>query len=107
MSVGQTDLRGRYGRHCREGATWRQAAFAFQLARRETGNLAPSYRPGELSRRGLMLAADFKTAFDDGKRRIRQMEYRYVEEIDQNRQALLEMYCAIVLETPFNDFSTH
>jgi hypothetical protein len=35
------------------------------------------------------------------------MEYRYVEEIDQNRQALLEMYCAIVLETPFNDFSTH
>jgi hypothetical protein len=25
------------------------------------------------------------------------MEYRYVEEADQNRQALLEIYCAVVL----------
>ncbi len=35
------------------------------------------------------------------------MEYRYVEEPDQNRQALLEIYCAIVLDTPYNDFGTH
>jgi hypothetical protein len=36
-----------------------------------------------------------------------EMEYRYVEEADQNCQALLEIYCAIVLETPYNDFGTH
>jgi hypothetical protein len=30
------------------------------------------------------------------KERIRGMEYRYVEETDQNRQALLEIYCAVV-----------
>jgi hypothetical protein len=29
------------------------------------------------------------------------MEYRYVEEADQNRQALLEIYCAVVLATLF------
>jgi hypothetical protein len=39
--------------------------------------------------------------------RIRAMEYRYVEETDQNRQALLEIYCAVVLGTPYNDFGTH
>jgi hypothetical protein len=35
------------------------------------------------------------------------MEYRYVEEADQNSQALLEIYCAVVLQTPYNDFNTH
>jgi hypothetical protein len=34
------------------------------------------------------------------KERIRAMEYRYIEEADQNRQALLEIYCAVVLATP-------
>jgi hypothetical protein len=35
------------------------------------------------------------------------MHYRYVEETDQNKQALLEIYCAIALQTPYDDFSTH
>jgi hypothetical protein len=29
------------------------------------------------------------------------------EEVDQTRQALLEIYCALVPETPYNDFETH
>ncbi len=49
----------------------------------------------------------FAAAFTAAKERIRQMEYRYVEEADQNRQALLEIYCAVVLATPYNDFGTH
>ncbi len=39
--------------------------------------------------------------------RIRAMEYRYVEDKDQNRQALLEIYWPVVLGTPYNDFGTH
>jgi hypothetical protein len=35
------------------------------------------------------------------------MGYRYVEEPNPTRQALLEMYCAIALGTPYNDFDTH
>ena len=49
----------------------------------------------------------FRAAFKAAKERIRKMDYRYVEEVDQNRQALLEIYCAIVLSTPYNDFKTH
>lgn len=108
MYVGRSNvMRKRYGRHCRPGATYKQAAFAFQLARKETGREKASYKTGKDSRAGLMTDSDFVKAFEAAKKRIRAMEYRYVEEADQNRQALLEIYCAVVLSTPYNDFGTH
>lgn len=108
LYVGRSNvLRSRYGRHCWPSATHRQAAFAFQLAREATGKIKASYRTGDGSRAGLMLDSIFAEAFARAKERIRQMNYRYVEEDDQNKQALLEIYCAIVLGTPYNDFSTH
>jgi hypothetical protein len=106
--VGRSNsLRGRYGRHCLPGATHKQASLAFQFAREATGRTKASYRTGEESRAGLMLDPIFVAAFVRGKERIRAMEYRYVEEADQNKQALLEIYCAVVLSTPYNDFKTH
>jgi hypothetical protein len=54
-----------------------------------------------------MLDPTFAAAFSDAKQRIRAMDYRFVEEGDQNRQALLEIYCAVVLNTRYNDFGTH
>jgi hypothetical protein len=108
LYVGRSNgLRARYGRHCRPGATHRQAAFAFQLAREVTGHTNAAYRAGAGSRAGLILDRPFAAAFTAAKERIRKMEYRYVEEADQNRQALLEIYCAVVLGTPYNDFRTH
>jgi hypothetical protein len=108
LYVGRSNgLRSRYGRHCRPGATHRQAAFAFLLARESTGRTKASYKAGTDSRAGLMLDPGFEQARRDAKKRIREMQYRFVEETDQNRQALLEIYCAIVLATPYNDFGTH
>jgi hypothetical protein len=49
----------------------------------------------------------FWDAFTKAKDRIRAMEFRAVEECDQTRQALLEIYCAVALGTPFNSFKTH
>lgn len=49
----------------------------------------------------------FAQAFTAAKARIRQMELRFVEENDPRRQALLEIYAAIALNTPHNDFETH
>lgn len=108
LYVGRSNvLRARYGRHCLPGATYRQAAFAFLLARESTGLTQAAYRAGEGSRAGLALQPVFAAAFTAAKARIRKMEYRYVEEADQTRQALLEIYCAVVLATPYNDFGTH
>ena len=49
----------------------------------------------------------FLAAFDAAKARIRAMELRYVEETDPVRQMLLEVYVAVVLKTPHNDFDNH
>src|SRR6266851_4963022 len=74
LYVGRSNvLRGRHGRHCKPGATHRQAAFAFQLAREATGKTKASYRPGEGSRDGLMLDPTFAAAFAAAKERIRAM----------------------------------
>lgn len=81
LYVGRSNvLRKRHGRHCLPGATHRQAAFAFQLAREATGRTVASYKAGEGSRAGLMLDPAFAAAFIAAKQRIRAMDYRYVEE---------------------------
>ena len=107
LYVGRSNsLRGRHGRHCRPGATHKQAAFAFQLAREKTAHRDVTYR-AEGGRDWLIRQPVFRRAFEEAKARIRAMDYRYVEEVEQNRQALLEIYCAVVLATPYNDFGTH
>jgi len=55
----------------------------------------------------MVLQEGFRGAFDEAKARIRRMSYRFVEETDQTRQALLELYVSIALKTPYNDFNTH
>ncbi len=82
------------------------AAFAFQLAREATGNTVATYTKVG-SRKDLMNDPSFLEAFQGSKARIRRMDLRYVEETDQVRQCLLEIYTAVVLETPYNSFRTH
>lgn len=109
LYVGRSNnIRRRLGRHCNPGATHRMAAFAFRLAREATGRLEATYAPGAGGTRDeLMLDTNFVTAFNAAKARIRAMEFRFVEEADPTRQALLEIYIAVTLETPYNDFDTH
>jgi hypothetical protein len=108
LYVGRSNkIRLRYGRHCKPGATHRMAAFAFKLAREVTGKTTASYKVGADSRKGLMLNPTFRAAFDAAKARIRQMDFRFVQECDQNAQALLEIYCTLALNARYNDFNTH
>jgi hypothetical protein len=83
------------------------AAFAFKLAREATGKNTASYKAGDDSRAGLMLNPEFKAASEAAKARIRRMDFRFVEERDQNVQALLEIYCTLALGAKYNDFNTH
>jgi predicted GIY-YIG superfamily endonuclease len=90
----------RYRNHTR-GKT-NQAAFAMRLAC-EKLNLKRTYMPGAEERAS---NPKFLEAFNAAKERIRAMEFRAVEECNQTQQALLEIYCAITLETPYNNFGT-
>ncbi len=108
LYVGRSNnIKGRYGRHCNPGATHRTASFAFRLAREETGKHAAAYKKGKGTRDELAKEPEFKAAFESAKSRIRKMEYRYVKEEDPLTQCLLEIYAAIALQTPYNDFDNH
>jgi hypothetical protein len=96
----------RIGLHCRPGSQQNQATFAFRMARHETGRTKAAYAVAG-GRRDLAQDAVFGPAFSACKARIRELDLRFVEEGDATRQALLEIYAATVLETPFNDFDTH
>ena len=99
-------LRRRLGNHCRPSASHRMAAFAFRLAREQTGQLEASYKK-EGSRAALMRDPKFAAAFEAAKARIRKMDVRFVQEPDPVRQTVLEVYVAVALDTPYNDWDTH
>jgi predicted GIY-YIG superfamily endonuclease len=107
LYVGRSNrISKRLGNHCRIGATYKMAAFAFRLARETTGMLQATYTK-EGSRRALMQEPTFVRAFDAAKARIRDMDVRVVREPDPVRQTILEVYVAVALQTPYNDFDTH
>jgi hypothetical protein len=101
LYVGRSDdMHQRLARHFRKSSRHNAASFAFLLAREISGN-----PPG--TRAQLMENRRFLAAFKREKVRIRDMRLRFVRETDPTRQALLEIYVAVVLRTPYNDFETH
>jgi hypothetical protein len=107
LYVGRTrDVRKRFGQHTRVSSGHNGAPFAFKLARHATGIVKSDYKPGDTSRAGLLLNADFSRAFAEAIERVRRMEFRFVEEVDPTRQCLLEVYVSVVCGSPYNDFST-
>jgi hypothetical protein len=107
LYVGRTNgLRRRLRGHCIPSATHFTATFAFRIAREATRMHRASYT--KVGSRAALVEHDlFGPQFIAAKRRIPLMELRYVEETDPVRQALLEIYTAVVLKTPYNDFDNH
>ena len=85
--------------------THKQAAFAFKLAREKTGFLNPTYQQTG-SRDDLMTRPQFVTAFGEERNRIGNMDLRYVEEVDELRQCLLEEYVSVALDTAYDRWDT-
>lgn len=107
LYVGRTNrMRQRLRGHCAPSGSHFTATFAFRITRLETGRTTASYSKSG-SRADLLKDVAFASAFKTAKRRIASMDLRYVEESNPTRQALLEIYIATVLKTPFNDFYNH
>lgn len=106
LYAGRSDhLRARLNTHQRESSTVNQATFAAEIARRECG-IKRNYgkkQPGK----AYWDTPRFKQSFSAAKKRIRVMDIRIVEETDPVRQALLEIYVAVILHSRFNDFANH
>src|SRR5205807_3657470 len=107
LYVGRTNrIRQRLAGHCRPSSNHFCATFAFRIAREETGSLKAAYSSMG-SRGNLVRDLTFGPAFVEAKARIANMDVRFVEEANPVRQALLEIYVAVTLETPYNDFENH
>lgn len=107
LYVGRTNgIRKRLQNHCRPSGTHFSATFAFRMARVETGMIRATYK-AKGGRDELCRDAIFGPAFTVAKSRVAAMDIRYVREDDPIRQALLELYVAVVLKTPYNDFDNH
>ncbi|MET4664985.1 GIY-YIG nuclease family protein [Sphingomonas sp. PvP056] len=105
--VGRSNkFRQRLGNHCLHGSQTNQASLAFSLACKDVQHIRTKYRRGSSGADELKEVPGLAEAFSRMKQRLRAMEVRYVEELDQVRQALLEMYAALALETK-HDFGTH
>jgi hypothetical protein len=79
--------------------------LASKLACEGCGKFPESYIKGK-GWKELALDAAWIEAFACAKDRVRAMDLRYVEEAEPTRQALLEIYVCVALETPYNDFNT-
>jgi hypothetical protein len=107
LYVGRSnDFRNCYAHHCLPGAWHRHASFARCLARDWLGIKDLGYRAVGRTDNTPILDSTSAKAFTAAKARIRTMDFRFVEEIDARRQALLEMYCAVVLDIPYGDFDS-
>lgn len=107
LYVGRTNgIRKRLQNHCRLSGTHFTATFAFRIARHATGLTKASYAQ-KGSRGQLTQDPVFGPAFGAAKKRVNAMDIRFIEETDPVRQALLEIYVASALQTPFNDFDNH
>lgn len=87
LDVGRThrqSLRKRLRQHSIDSAQHNQAVFAFKLAREATGHLHAGYTARD-SRTALALDPEFSKAFRQAKKRVQEMEVRFVAESDAPR----------------------
>jgi len=82
------------------------ATLAIRFARERTKRL-PAYTSAE-GLKALLKTDKFIAAFKDAKIPIRQMDLRFLEWDGNDADlAVLEIYAARALKTPYNDFSPH
>lgn len=105
--VGRTrDLRRRLGEHGRTGSSHYSASFAFLRARRAAKDAGHTAALAGLSRADLAKHDVFGPLFVAEKGVVAGMMVRWVEVPNAATQALLEVYAALALGTPFNSFET-
>jgi predicted GIY-YIG superfamily endonuclease len=103
LYVGRSNtIRKRLQNHCRPSSSSNSAAFAFKLTRKITDQITT-----KITRAALEKDPKFAGVFLEQKARIKKMNVSYVAEFNPITQAILEMYVAVRLNTPYNDFDNH
>ena len=98
-------LKERLMSHGRKSSGHNTATFAFILAAEEARKRKFQFR--QMTRAELEDDPEFGEIFRQAKDRVRRMKIRVVEVTDPIEQTVFEVYAALALETPYNNFETH
>ena len=109
--VGRSNrLKDRLLEHGRRSSMHNSATFAFNLAKEKAKELDVKeldVNADDFQRNQLEKDSIFSGIFTEAKARVRRMKVRVITIDDQIEQTLFEVYAALALETPYNDFGTH
>lgn len=107
LYVGRTDrMKERVKEHGRLGSRHNSATFAFILAK-EVAEKSPKKIDLEQDRDVLERDPAFKPIYDEMKERVSKMQIRVVEVEDPIDQTIFEVYAALELDTPHNEWKNH
>ncbi|MFL5861989.1 MAG: GIY-YIG nuclease family protein [Solirubrobacteraceae bacterium] len=103
MYVGQTrNLRQRIANHCRPSGSDNHATFAFLLAQR-----FGCTRRGSEDAQARFARSGICRGVHNAKTRVAAMEVKFVRCDDPELRTVSEVFVAVQLRTPHNDFETH
>jgi len=103
--VGRSNrLRKRLLEHSRRSSTHTSATFSFNLAKEEAAKRGIDT---SRSRNQLERDSNFNDLFTQAKERVSLMKIRMVQIENPVIQTLFEVYAALELKTPYNDFDSH
>jgi hypothetical protein len=108
MYVGRSGRKGRIKQrimeHSRPSSGHNTASFAFLIAKEDAENTKIDLNK---SRDDLQDDADFEPLYTKAKERVSKMQVRVIEIPDSITQTLFEVYAALELNTPYNEWGTH
>jgi len=108
LYVGRSGREGRFKtrilEHSRPSSGHNKATFAFLIAKKETVSMGIDT---EKSRDDLQDEQEFVKLYTKAKERVSKMRLRVIENNDPIVQTLFEVYAALELNTPYNEWGTH
>ena len=105
--VGRSNnIKARIQYHCRPSSGHGSATFAFILAKEKAVDDNKGINTKD-ERKVLENNDEFKTLYEEAKKRVSNMSIRVVSIENQILQTLFEVYAAVELKTRYNDFGTH
>jgi hypothetical protein len=104
LYVGRSDrMKERVREHGRRSSGHNSATFAFLLAKEIAGkkiNLSQNRKDVEKD-------PEFKQIYEKMKKRVKKMQIKVVDVSDPVEQTFFEVYAALELKTPYNEWRNH
>ena len=98
------NLSQRFDQHSRQSSNHNSATFAFKIAKQDAANEKVDLKK---TREVLQVDPNFLPFFNKAKKRVSEMKIQVIDIEKPIEQVLFEVYAALELKTPYNDWKTH